>query len=435
MRRFLFLGLFIGIFSTLHAQELTGKWKGYFIPNNDQEGRIYIYDVDIRESENHQITANTYTNLSGSFSAKAVAKGFHSVKTQLVSIIETKFEDVNVLGNMQACLMINYLNYSNNQGRGILQGTYISSNTTGTKDCGGGKVYLEKDFVIEKWDKNSFAKNKLKDSPKELPKDKETTASKNQNNKINNSTNNSITENTITNNKNSLLKNNSSNISSSNTNSSNVGNVNIGDHSSKTIATNKLVIPKVNNNITIASSKNAINSATPTIIPATASTTPTIISKESNPAPNAIINNDSKLSTAKIEPIAEETDTRNNQNIPWVLLGRENKLIKHIVTSNKKITIDLYDNGTIDNDTINIYDNKQLISNKRRLSYKAIHIEVDFSNGVREHEIIIVAHNMGTIPPNTALFVLNDGDTRQEYFITTTDKVNAKFEFVYKPTD
>jgi len=105
------------------------------------------------------------------------------------------------------------------------------------------------------------------------------------------------------------------------------------------------------------------------------------------------------------------------------------------VTSNKKITIDLYDNGTIDNDTINIYDNKQLISNKRRLSYKAIHIEVDFSNGVREHEIIIVAHNMGTIPPNTALFVLNDGDTRQEYFITTTDKVNAKFEFVYKPTD
>ena len=430
MRRFLFLGLFIGIFSTLHAQELTGKWKGYFIPNNDQEGRIYIYDVDIRESENHQITANTYTNLSGSFSAKAVAKGFHSVKTQLVSIIETKFEDVNVLGNMQACLMINYLNYSNNQGRGILQGTYISSNTTGTKDCGGGKVYLEKDFVIEKWDKNSFAKNKLKDPPKELPKDKETTASKNQNNKINNKinnfTNNSIPQNAITNSKNSLLKNNSSN----------------GDNTSKIIATNKLVIAKVSNNATAVFSKNSISpsipaapSATPTIIPAIASTTPTIISKESNPAPNAIINNDSKLSTAKIEPIAEEIDTRNNQNIPWVLLGRENKLIKHIVTSNKKITIDLYDNGTIDNDTINIYDNKQLISNKRRLSYKAIHIEVDFSNGVREHEIIIVAHNMGTIPPNTALFVLNDGDSRQEYFITTTDKVNAKFEFVYKPTD
>ena len=419
MRSFLFLGLFIGIFSTLQAQELTGKWKGYFIPNNDQEGRIYIYDLEIQESDNHQITANTYTNLSGSFSAKAVAKGFHSVKTQLVSIAETKFEDVNVLGNMQACLMTNYLTYTNNRGRGILQGTYISNNIAGTKDCGGGKVYLEKDFAIEKLDKNSFAKNKSKELSKDFSKDNETSASKNQNNKINNSTNNSNTQNTITNSKNSPLKNNS----------------NKGDNASKMIATNKSAISKVNNSTDLASSKNAINPVTPSTNPASSTTTPVIISKESNSAPNGIINIDSKLSTAKIEPAEEETDTRNNQNIPWVLLGRENKLIKHIVTSNKKITIDLYDNGTIDNDTINIYDNKQLISNKRRLSYKAIHIEVDFSNGVREHEIIIVAHNMGTIPPNTALFVLNDGDTRQEYFITTTDKVNAKFEFVYKPTD
>jgi hypothetical protein len=171
-------------------------------------------------------------------------------------------------------------------------------------------------------------------------------------------------------------------------------------------------------------------------------------SKNSSNSTNvSIINNDTKLNLAKIEtpeptapikkiePEQTDADARNIQNIPWVLLGRENKLIKHVVTSNKKVTIDLYDNGTIDNDTINIYDNKQLISNKRRLSYKAIHLEVDFSNGVKEHEIIIVAHNMGTIPPNTALFVLTDGDSRQEYFITTTDKVNAKFEFVYKPTD
>ena len=427
MRRFLFLGLFIGIFSTLHAQELTGKWKGYFIPNNDQEGRIYIYDVDIQESDNHQLSVTTFTNLSGSFSAKAVAKGFHSVKTQLVNISETKFEDVNVLGNMQACLMTNYLTYTNNRGRGILQGTYISNNISGTKDCGGGKVYLEKDFVIEKLDKNSFAKNKSK----EFPKIKEPIASKNLTPKIYNGNNNNNTQNTINSSKNSPLKNNATAISVSNSNASNV----INEHQTNAqgnIGAAKIETFKVNNSTSNAATKNASN---PTTVSTTTNTSPSPIpntilvsnlppAKESNPASNA-----------KIEPTEVEADTRNNQNIPWVLLGRENKLIKHIVTSNKKITIDLYDNGTIDNDTINIYDNKQLISNKRRLSYKAIHIEVDFSNGVREHEIIIVAHNMGTIPPNTALFVLNDGDNRQEYFITTTDKVNAKFEFVYKPTD
>ncbi|MGI9137911.1 MAG: hypothetical protein ACR2IM_02620, partial [Sediminibacterium sp.] len=123
----------------------------------------------------------------------------------------------------------------------------------------------------------------------------------------------------------------------------------------------------------------------------------------------------------------------NAEVLPWVLLGRENKLIKRIVTTSKKISLDLYDNGTIDNDTIIIYDNNKLIANLKRLSYKAIHIELEFNS--LQHDIIIVAHNMGTIPPNTALVVLNDANTRQEFFITTTNKVNAKFEFVYKPTD
>ena len=36
-------------------------------------------------------------------------------------------------------------------------------------------------------------------------------------------------------------------------------------------------------------------------------------------------------------------------NLPWVLVGRENKLVKKIITNNKKISIDLFDNGTIDN--------------------------------------------------------------------------------------
>jgi hypothetical protein len=45
-------------FTPLHAQELTGKWKGYFIPNNDPESRIYIYEVDIIENENPTMDCN-----------------------------------------------------------------------------------------------------------------------------------------------------------------------------------------------------------------------------------------------------------------------------------------------------------------------------------------------------------------------------------------
>ena len=120
-------------------------------------------------------------------------------------------------------------------------------------------------------------------------------------------------------------------------------------------------------------------------------------------------------------------------NLPWVLVGRENKLVKKIITNSKMISIDLFDNGTIDNDTIIVFDNKKLLVNKKRLSYKAIHLEFNFTDNIREHEVIIVAHNMGTVPPNTALLLFKDGKNRQEYFITSTNKINAKLLIVYEP--
>jgi hypothetical protein len=138
------------------------------------------------------------------------------------------------------------------------------------------------------------------------------------------------------------------------------------------------------------------------------------------------------------ESIANNTNTQNtirNQpiNLPWVLVGRENKLVKKIITNSKNISIDLFDNGTIDNDTIIVFDNKKLLVNKKRLSYKSIHLEFDFTENMREHEVIIVAHNMGTVPPNTALLLYKDGKSRQEYFITSTNKINAKILIVYEP--
>ena len=79
------------------------------------------------------------------------------------------------------------------------------------------------------------------------------------------------------------------------------------------------------------------------------------------------------------------------------------------------------------------YDNKKLLVSKKRLSYKAIHLEFTLSEVINEHEIIIVAHNMGTVPPNTALLLFKDGKNRQEYFITSTNKINAKLLIVYEP--
>ncbi|MEI6151927.1 MAG: hypothetical protein WCQ10_05315, partial [Chitinophagia bacterium] len=120
------------------------------------------------------------------------------------------------------------------------------------------------------------------------------------------------------------------------------------------------------------------------------------------------------------------------QILPWVLVGRENKLVKQVIVNSPSISIDLYDNGTIDNDTIMIFDNKVLLLENKRLSYKATHFEVNFNKDNNRHEIIIVAHNLGTVPPNTALMVVKDGTSRQEIYITSTLTVNAVIIFELK---
>jgi hypothetical protein len=120
------------------------------------------------------------------------------------------------------------------------------------------------------------------------------------------------------------------------------------------------------------------------------------------------------------------------QILPWVLVGRENKLVKQVIVNSSTISIDLYDNGTIDNDTIMIFDNKILLQENKRLSYKATHFDVNFNKDNNRHEIIIVAHNLGTVPPNTALMVVKDGTSRQEIYITSTLSVNAMIIFELK---
>ena len=430
MRSLLFLMLALVQFSPLHAQDLSGKWKGYFIPNNDPESRIYIYEVDIIENENHDLNVVTYTNLSGNFSAKALATGFHSVNTKLVSINETKFEDINIVGDMQACLMMNFLTFTNNRGRGILQGTYISNNEKGTRDCGGGKVYLEKEGLIKKI-ANSVVKTVAKNAN-----------TKNAKTPIPSTSANKTTTAVVSKIPSTIVK---SKESSSNIISKPIANSvanNAGNTNPKTNTSTQLKLPAPTSNSVLAAVKKdgvTVTTAAPFNNTNVLANTP--VTKAAEPIVINISTTTKDLETSKpTKEVKTESITGNNnpgnnndETLPWVLLGRENKLIKRVTTSSKKISLDLYDNGTIDNDTIIIYDNNKVIANLKRLSYKAIHVELEFTTG--QHDIIIVAHNMGSIPPNTALVVLNDANSRQEFFITTTNKVNAKFEFVYKPSD
>jgi hypothetical protein len=91
-----------------------------------------------------------------------------------------------------------------------------------------------------------------------------------------------------------------------------------------------------------------------------------------------------------------------------------------------ELKIDLYDNGEIDGDTVTIYHNNELVVSKARLSQKPVTIRIMVDRDHPHHELIMVADNLGSIPPNTSLMIVTAKDKRYEVFISSTEQKNAR---------
>ena len=115
-----------------------------------------------------------------------------------------------------------------------------------------------------------------------------------------------------------------------------------------------------------------------------------------------------------------------------VLKTRENALAQTITVNTEQVTIKLYDNGEIDGDSISVFVDKQLKLSHKRLSTSPIVLTLDFDASDTEHEVIMVAENLGRIPPNTSLMVITAGDKRYQVQITSTEQKNAMVRFKYE---
>ena len=117
---------------------------------------------------------------------------------------------------------------------------------------------------------------------------------------------------------------------------------------------------------------------------------------------------------------------------PLVLRSRTNSLVKQFETEAGEIKIDLYDNGEIDGDTVSIYHNNELRVKNAKLSQKPVTIRIGIDPAHPHHEVIMVAENLGSIPPNTSLMIITAGTKRYQVFISSTEQKNAKVIFDLK---
>jgi len=117
---------------------------------------------------------------------------------------------------------------------------------------------------------------------------------------------------------------------------------------------------------------------------------------------------------------------------PEVLKTRQNELMKALVINHDEVTIKIFDNGEIDDDTISVYlDNKLMLSNKR-LTASPLTFKFKLNEDDPDHELVMVAENLGRIPPNTSLMIVEAGDQRFEVRITSTEQKNAVVRFRYE---
>lgn len=119
---------------------------------------------------------------------------------------------------------------------------------------------------------------------------------------------------------------------------------------------------------------------------------------------------------------------------PPVLKNRVNELAKSLVITDENVIVKLYDNGEIDDDTISVYMDKKLVLSSKKLTASPLILKFKMDEENPEHELVMVAENLGRIPPNTSLMIVEAGEQRFEVRITSTEQKNAVVKFRYEKT-
>jgi hypothetical protein len=106
--------------------------------------------------------------------------------------------------------------------------------------------------------------------------------------------------------------------------------------------------------------------------------------------------------------------------------------IQEIKVDTGMIRLDFYDNAEIDGDSISVtLDNRPLLSHQK-LGLKPLTLEVKVDLDHREQEITMIADNLGTIPPNTAMVIITAADRKYRLFLKSDKQRSAQVRVIYE---
>ena len=94
------------------------------------------------------------------------------------------------------------------------------------------------------------------------------------------------------------------------------------------------------------------------------------------------------------------------------------------------IELNFYDNAEIDGDSITLFLNDRLIFKHIYLTDKPFTVKLPVSELQQSNELVMVAENLGSIPPNTSFMVAYIGEKRYEARLESNEGSSAMIRFV-----
>lgn len=120
---------------------------------------------------------------------------------------------------------------------------------------------------------------------------------------------------------------------------------------------------------------------------------------------------------------------------PRILLDRSNTLVRSLTINTHEVVLNIYDDGIIDGDTVSVYLDNKMVINHAMLTDRPLTLTLHLDEDNDYHELVMVADNEGTIPPNTSLMIVKAGDKEYKVNITSSLQKNATVTFKYVKPD
>ena len=110
--------------------------------------------------------------------------------------------------------------------------------------------------------------------------------------------------------------------------------------------------------------------------------------------------------------------------------NRKNVLTSEIPILSDSIEFRFYDNAEVDGDSVTIFLNKRLVETHVWLSEKPYIIKIATADLLTDNELVMVAENLGSIPPNTAYMEAWSGGIRYTARMESTELSSAMIKLV-----